>query len=180
MPGYYTYLISSLPMLHFGIKPPFSFEKCLQICHGIISDADIILLKTASRTGEDVYESAQAEDMPLAEKRWRAFDTALRNELVKVRAARKRLDPLKYLRQGGYTDPSIAHIAIGAHRDPSILEAERMLDQERWRVLEELAMGHYFDIDALIVYAHKLLILERWENIRSADKSHALEEVLGR
>ncbi|MEA3305256.1 MAG: DUF2764 family protein [Candidatus Omnitrophota bacterium] len=176
MPGYYTYLISSLPMLHFGMKPPFSFEKFLRICRGIIPGSDIHILETVSRAGEYACESAQpqaqpqAGDIPLAEKRWRTFDTALRNELVKIRAARKGLDPLKYIRRDGYADPSITHIAINVHRNLSILEAERTLDQERWRVLDELATGHYFDIDSLIVYAHKLLILERWESIRGVDK----------
>ena len=39
-------------------------------------------------------------------------------------------------------------------------------------------MGHYFDIDFLITYALKLLILERWENMRALDKERALEDLL--
>ena len=44
--------------------------------------------------------------------------------------------------------------------------------------MDELATGHYFDLDFLISYALKLLILERWERINSADKPRLLEEVL--
>jgi len=143
-------------MLNFGMKPPFSFEQFLQICQRVIPESDIGILKQASIT----------------------FDTVLRNELTKIRAARKRVDPLKYLRGDEYADPSVTRIALNAYRNPSILEAERMLDQERWHVLEEGACGHYFDIDFLIVYAHKILILERWEKIHTADKTQRLEEVL--
>ena len=147
-------------MLHFGTKPPFPFDKFCQLCEGLMPDKDIDILKKASTPGE--YN----------------FDRALRNELVKIRAAHKKLDPLKYLRDNGDTDPSITHIALHAYRTPSILEAEKILDQARWRFLDDLAIGHYFDIDYLIVYANQLLILERWERINTLDRVKALEEVL--
>lgn len=173
MSGYYTYLVSSLPMLHFGTKPPFSFGKFLEICRGLISASDIDTLKIST-----IIEGGVDEKINPTLKKWHAFDTSLRNELVKIRALRKRLEPLKYIREGGYTDPSVAHIALHAYRSPSILEAEKILDQERWRFLEELAIGHYFDIEFLMVYANKLLILQRWEEINTLDKTRALEELL--
>ena len=171
--SYYTYLISSLPMLHFGMKPPFSFEKFLQICQDVVSDSDVNQIRTASICGEYPQQSSQ-----VTLKRWQDFDAALRNELVKIRAARRRVDPLKYLRRSEYVDFSLTHLAINAYRNPSLMEAEGMLDQQRWRFLDELAAGHYFDLDFLIVYALKILILERWERIRSADGAQMLEEVL--
>lgn len=173
MPSYYIYLIASLPMLHFEIKPPFSFEQFLSICQEKISPSDFVILSTLSLTGE--YAETRIETL----RKWSAFETALRNELVRIRAARKRIDPVKYLREDGFTDPAIARIATGAYRNLDLLEAQRLLDIERWRKLDELAVGHYFDIDFLIVYAHKLLILERWERIEAADRPKVLEEVLG-
>lgn len=166
MPGYYTYLISSLPMLHFGLKAPVSFEEFLRVCSPLLSKSDMDILKKSSITGEYDYREAQP-----ALAKWRAFDTALRNELVRIRASRKHVDSTRYIRTDGYADASVAHMAINAYRSPSILEAERMLDQERWKFLEELAIGHYFDVDALVVYAHKLLMLERWEKVRDAEVS---------
>ena len=171
MPSYYTYFISSLPMLYFGAKSPLSSERFFNMCENVISESDIDILKRSCSL-EDT-----CGDVHPTWKKWRAFDIALRNELVKIRAARKHKDPLKYMRQDGYTDPSIAHIAIHAHRAPSIIEAERILDEERWRMLDELSAGHHFDIDFLIVYANKLAILERWDRINSADTSSELEKV---
>ena len=123
-------------------------------------------------------------DYPFAEvklstlHKWRIFDTALRNELVKIRAARLGRDQENYLRCDGYTEPAISRIAMNAHRNPSILEAERMLDEERWHLLDELSLGHYFDLDLLVIYAIKLLILERWQRIRAADSAGEIEAVL--
>lgn len=171
MPDFYVYLISSLPMLHFGIKPPFTFTRFLEACQDKIPESDADIIK--SLTGGYASELSCP-----ALKRWRNFDTALRNELVKIRASRKHVDYLKYIRGDEYIEPYIAHIAMSAHRTHSILEAERLLDRERWLILDELAAGHYFDLDFLIAYALKLLILERWERINSADKPRLLEEVL--
>jgi hypothetical protein len=160
-------------MLHFGMKPPFSFEKFLQVCRELIPENDIKILKTLSTSGGYADRTHQ----PTLE-RWRAFEAALRNELVKLRAARKHSDPLRYLRPGATFESSVAHIAVNAYREPSILEAERLLDRQRWNKLDELSIGHYFDFDSLIVFGLKLLILLRWERINTADKSQALEKVL--
>lgn len=47
---------------------------------------------------------------------------------------------------------------------------EKILDEARWQVLDDLGFGHYFDMDSLILYAYKLKILERWEKIYTQDK----------
>ena len=175
MPSYYPYLLSSLPMLSFGMKAPLTIEKLLAQCKGIIPDEDIGTVRLAL-----------APEGPLCAKekngtlrRWRSFDTMVRNELVKIRAPRRKIEESKYLRQDGCPESLYAaHIAVNAYRKPSILEAERSLDLERWRELDELSLGHYFDIDALIVYAYKLKILQKWAKIQSADKRRSLEDAL--
>lgn len=164
MSGYYTYLISSLPVLHFGAKPPFSIEKLFSICAGLISPEDIEALKSSLKdegTG-----------------RYHDFETPLRNELVKIRAHRKHLDAAKFLREDGYAGQWVSHIAAGACRNPSVIDAERALDLDRWRFLDELSAGHYFDIEILMIYARKLSILEKWERVRTADANKLLEETL--
>ena len=98
--------------------------------------------------------------------------------MAKVRAARKHTDVTKYLRHERYIEPPIAHLAMNAYRSPSPLEGERILDEARWQKLEELSFGHYFDLEFLLIYALKLLILERWERIYAADKISLLEETL--
>lgn len=175
MPSFYTYLISSLPMLVFGMKPPMTTERLLTSCRGLIPDEDIATVRSALDAGAGICLTAGNETL----RRWAAFETMVRNELVKIRASRQRIDPAKYLRHDGCPESLYAgHIAINAYRKPSILEAERSLDLERWHELDELAFGHYFDIDTLIVYANKLKILEKWEKVQTAEKRRLLEEAL--
>ena len=169
MPNYYTYLVSSLPALGFDIKPPISFEHFLKTCEDLIPEKDLNIIKTTPKTAQSIHGFPQPTF-----KKWHTFDIALRNELVKIRAARRHADASRYLRADGYADPSITHIALNAYRSTSLLEGEMILDQERWRVLDELALGHYFDIDFLITYALKLLMLGRWEKIRTSDNKGRL------
>lgn len=176
MTNYYTYLIASLPYLQFGLRPPFSFEQFISLCARHIPETDIEILNAIpSIVEKTVYEGAQP-----SLSRWHRHETILRNEWVKIRASHKHLDPLKYLRGEAAIDLYLMHLVMSAHRSPSILETEKILDEERWRFLDELTFGHYFDLDVLIIYALKLLILERWEKINTADKVKVLEETLHR
>ena len=160
-------------MLHFGAHPPFSFEKFLLMCERLIPEEDMEVLKGISISGEHTGVSSNR-----TLKDWRSFDTSLRNELVRIRAARKKIDPLKYIRQGRYPQAHIAHVAMNAQRNPSPIESERILDLERWRALDEFLLGHYFNMDALIVYGLKLLISEKWADINSANRAATLDAAL--
>lgn len=173
MDAYYTYFIATLPTLLFGNKAPFSFENFIALSARYLPEKDLDLLKVIPSLEVSFYEGRQQTLM-----RWQDFDTRLRNELAKIRASRKHIDPLTYCRRYTHTDTYLAHNVAHIHRIPSPLEAERLIDQERWRFLDELASVHYFDIDALIVYGLKLHILERWDKIYTADKSAMLEEIL--
>jgi hypothetical protein len=173
MASSYPYLISSLPMLHFGARPPYSFEEFLEACRDLIPDQDLAVVSLCA--GEPFLEKDIRQETL---KAWAAFETGLRNELVKIRASRKKAEPAKYLRSGGSEETALYHTAMNSHRILSLIESEKFLDQERWHKLDELSFGHYFDLDALIVYALKLRLLLRWENIAGADKPRILDRVL--
>lgn len=158
-------------MLHFQGKPPFSFEKFLNKCQDLIPQKDMELI-----SGLHLTEMAQQKNETI--KRLAGFEILLRNELVKLRAVRKKVPPEKYLRPDGYAGASVYHVAVAAQRNPSSLEAERMLDRARWDFLDELSTDHYFDLDLLVIYGLKLLILERWEKIDKADKQSLLDNLI--
>jgi hypothetical protein len=162
--------------LVFGAKAPFSFEDLLSWCGDLISIEDMTIIRSIR---SPLFSCLNVRNPTL--QKWITFEVMLRNELVKVRALRKKLDPAKYMRMDGYPESVYAaHIAINAYRRPSLLDAERTFDQERWRYLDELSIGHYFDLDTLIIYACKLKILEKWDMIESADRDKMLEEALAR
>lgn len=175
MAEFYPYLIASLPTLHFGMKPPFSFEQFLETCYRFIPDKDYRVLSSLPQP--DHYSEKYKKQKSI--ERWIQFDTALRNEMVKSRAGRRHIDAASYLRPDTYTGPSLSPVVAAAELSPVVLEGEKILDQKRWNMLDELAISHYFDLDALIIYAYKLLILHRWEKIRSADAPALLLETFG-
>ena len=174
MPDLYPYVVSSLPMLHFGMKPPFSTERFLEMCHTFIPEEDYRLLSTVPEPGEYPVQGRSHR----AIRRWVGFDTALRNDLVRVRAGRFRREPGPDLRPEGDRDATLAPAVMAAALQASPLEAERALDELRWKALEELAKGHPFELDTLVAYACQLRILQRWEHIRSADRAALLGQVL--
>ncbi|MCX5669367.1 MAG: DUF2764 family protein [Candidatus Omnitrophica bacterium] len=174
MSAYYTYLISSLPMLNFFARAPFSLEDFFTKCKNLIPEKEFEILRSVC--GQDSYSLGIQNIDSL--RQWANFEIALRNELVRARAGRKKIDPLKFLRFPDSAQAEISHLAMIAYRSTSILEAEKVLDQGRWNFLEALSFGHYFDFDCLLVYGLKLKILERWEKIQKADKEHLLNAVV--
>ena len=173
MPDQYIYLLASLPMLQFDEKPSFGYDRFLELCRGLVAEEEMRLLELIATDGIFDYAGPCK-----AVRRWRDFETMLRNELVKIRASRKHVDPEAYLRRSGTSDMELNHIAIKAHRAPSILESEKILDRARWTALDDLAAGHYFDLDCLVAYAGKLLIAAKRQKVKDADKPAALEAAL--
>ena len=170
---YYVYLISSLPMLHFGARPPFSYARFIAACEGLIPLGETDALRALNLAVQDAVSVGR----PIL-KKWREFDTALRNEMVKIRASRRKIDPSKHLRADGYTEARLHQAVLQAYRNPSPIDGEKALDQEKWHYLDDLSLGHYFDFDALVIYGLKLLVLEKWEKIRSADGTALAEEAI--
>jgi Protein of unknown function (DUF2764) len=170
MVNFYPYLISSLPMLVFSAPPPFSFAEFIERCAELIPQDDLEALRSLS------VEEPSGSLNPVIRK-WLRFNITLKNELVKVRAARKRVSAEDYLRPDGYAEPSFYYLALAAHRNLCPLEGEKILDIARWNFLDELSFGHYFDLDLVIIYAYKLLILERWEKINTADREALLSSI---
>jgi len=174
MPAYYTYLISSLPLLNFTAKAPFSLEDFFSKCKNLILQKEFEILCSVCQ--QDLYVLTAQSTNSL--KQWVNFETVLRNELVRARAGRKKVDPLKFLRFPDSPQVEISHLAMAAYRSTSILEAEKILDQARWNFLDALGFAHYFDFDYLLIYGLKLKILERWDIIQKVDKEHLLSTVV--
>lgn len=173
MKSYYYYLISSLPMLQFGMKSPIAYSDFLECCETQLTGHDMDIIKRALITPPETKE-----DKSPALREWKEFDTLLRNELTRSRAAKRAKDPLHYIRGEDTHDPFIAQFSHWAIGQESLLEAELYLDRARWEKIDELSKGHYFDIDFLIAYSLKLQILERWNNINSGSPTQALQELL--
>ena len=108
---------------------------------------------------------------------WIDFNERLRNELAWFRAERASVDPLLHAQGEKSKDPHILGIIQHISQEPNLLMAERFLDQIRWKFLEELTFGQYFNKELVIIYTLKLKILARYEEIYSDKGKEQFEEL---
>jgi hypothetical protein len=152
--GYY-YLVASLPHLSLRAAPPLTTGQFLRRCAAQVSPTHYRILAEV-----ELFQARPAETGLALLDRWYDRECALRNALAVVRAQRLGVEAAAHLRHFRH-DHSLAEIARHLLALDSPLAADEELDRLRWRFLEELAFGHYFDLETLVVYRLKLRILER-------------------
>ena len=162
MSNKYYYLIASLPLLEFGMKPPLSSEDFLTECKKLLALQDYALVKKVLEPG-DLTRPSNNKFL----SQWMNFIQNFRNELAWIRSTEANKDPANYIRGQRIDDPNIVDLLAPAVEAEDPLSAEKLLDSARWQNLDELSQWHYFDLELLIVYAIKLKILERYQEIES-------------
>lgn len=141
----YYYLVSQLPFLSLDKRPTLSSRDFLEEARKWLSSKDFNCLVEASL---DVFN--ENASMPLSLVSYKAFERSLRQSLA-------------YLRKVDVIQPDFQQV----EKIKNILEAANPLEKEkklifmRWEYIEELELGHFFDIDFLILYYIKLQLLER-------------------
>lgn len=161
----YFYAVSTLPLLSFEQEQVPSSAEFLEMCRAHMTPEDFELLSSARLVpgGNPVEMSLEFETMLdglSTVNHWLTWESRLRDELVRLRAQKLEVEASRYLSDASYVGGAYdtAREALGA---ASPLAAEEILDRARWRYLDELEAGHFFDIVKLIVYYIKLQILER-------------------
>ena len=172
MSGGYYFLVASLPHLKFGAAPPLTREQFLDRCAGQVSAAQDRML-----AGVQLFQTRPAKTGLALLDRWHEHERALRNALVIERAKRLGVTAAGHLRDF-QPDPRLAKIARQLLALDSPLAADEELDRARWRLLEDLAFGHYFDLETLVVYLLKLRILERRACFDAAAGAALLDRLL--
>ncbi len=158
MANQYYYTVSSLPMLFFDSEKFMTQEEFFECCETTVSEKDFNTLKSAAvLPGENPGNN-------IVLSKWNSWENSLRDELVKLRAAKKGIDADKYV-SGNAGESGVSELARDVFNASSPLEAETILDKGRWEYLEMLESGHIFDLGKLIIYYLQLQILERKSQI---------------
>ena len=156
----YYYAVAALPMLFPDSDVFPAQQEFLEHCAAWLSDSDYLALSQAS-----LHPSFTLSGRSSVLGRWYAVEKALRNELVRARAPKLHVDEEKYLSDDEpptwVSSSDIESKASEAINQANPLRAEQLLDEYRWHILDELEVGHYFDVDKLIVYYLKLQMLLR-------------------
>lgn len=120
-------------------------ESFLEECGKWLSPRDMEEL--GALDGEEETESASA-----VLKAWQEFNMSLKKDLASFREERKK---------GNEKKPGFLAGKVLEQANP--LEMELYLEKAKWDFLENLEVGHFFDIGKLAVYYLKLGILVRLE-----------------
>lgn len=172
MSGGDYYLVASLPHLKFGAAPRLTPGEFLRRCAAQISPAHYRILAEV-----ELFQAQPAKTGLALLDRWHDRERTLRNALAVVRAKRLGVTAAGHLRDFR-PDPRLAEIARHLLALDSPLAADEDLDRVRWRFLEDLAFGHHFDLETLVVYLLKLRILERRARFDPAVGAALLDRML--
>ncbi|MDC7218508.1 MAG: DUF2764 family protein [Spirochaetales bacterium] len=155
----YYYTSATLPMLFYDNALPVKREDFLEICSRTLKESDFQAVEACTIT---VDEEAELSGFA---GRYRAWEIALRNALVKVRAKEQGLDEREFQRDGG-DGFGVDDIASSAIKIDSPLEAEHFLNKARWSYVDEMVSGHIMDLEFLQGYYLQLQIMERKESFQ--------------
>lgn len=104
-------------------------------------------------------------------REWVSYEVGLRNALVRARAKALGLDASGYVvAEDLATGEEMYEGVIGEWSSaPDPLAGLRVLDRARWAWLKRHERWYSFDVDELVAYAVRLMLVCRWERIRKAE-----------
>ncbi|QEN07715.1 DUF2764 family protein [Oceanispirochaeta crateris] len=152
--GQFYYTVASLPMLKYDEPVDLKHSDYLEDCHKWLKPSEWDILKSSLINPETDME------FPGIAEEYRKWEISLRNELVALRSSALGLEADEYTRKGDrFADT--ASLAAAAFKEESPLIAENTLNKGRWEYIESLKVGHFFDLEFLVLYSLQLQIIER-------------------
>ena len=157
----YYYFVASLPGLSYETERSIPPDEFLEMAGAYLTQGDLEAVRRAR-----IDAPVELEEGPGVVVSWQRFERGLRNELVRQRALKKGADSAEYIRRDAAGDDDTQRIGLAeaareAYGEESPLTGEASLNRLRWAYLEGLEVGHFFDLERLIVYYLKLQILAR-------------------
>jgi hypothetical protein len=149
----YYYLISSLPSLRWGESSGITLAQFMELCRHHLNSKDLARLEalTLRPDGKIVFPKHSTA------LTWREWDAELRHSMAEKRSQ----DKAAHRSQCQPSQENKLNVAeIYNHKNPAA--REQALDGIRWKRIEELEFGHYFDLNRLYLYKFKLLLQEKW------------------
>lgn len=168
----YYYVTTSLPSLSLSEELPIRKDDFLANCEKYLKKTDFNILESVS------LFDVEKDEAPLdTVKRFFGWERGIRNALVRLRAEGLGLEPDEFVR-GEIVDHSQTLLAEKVFNADSPLVAEGILNKARWRYLDELEFGHYFDIERLVIFFIKLQIVERISSFDAEEGKERLNAVV--
>jgi len=167
----YYYLGATLPMLFLDTAPAMSLDQFLDECGRHLSPVDAIALR-------ELLEPENDDTRTAFTRRWRIKENMVRNAAARSRATAGGTSADASLEGSMDVDPFIEQAVSDAFMKTNPLLRERALDELRWALIDE-AIGHdSFAIDALLGYALKLKLVERWAGMDHSRAAERLQQIV--
>lgn len=166
----YWYLVASLPTVRIGETPAMSTEEFRAACTGHLSADELAAVNAVLENREPpAVEPAPA---------WWNGEVQLRDAVVRVRAKNRGTDAARFLRPHGGFSVSIEKAVTDAFTRPNPLEQEMDLDRARWGLADELALTDPFGFPAVLAFAVKVRIAERWAAMDEKTGTENVEQLI--
>ncbi|MBC8207387.1 MAG: DUF2764 family protein [Kiritimatiellales bacterium] len=165
------YLVSSLPYLRFGDKPPMSAKAFRAACVGWVADDERVVIDAALENREPEAGVSPAE-------LWWNGEVQLRDAVVRVRAKNRGTDASRFIQPHDGFSVTIEKMVTDAFTRPDPMEQEMELDRARWSLVDELAVGDLFGFAAVLAFAVKVRIAERWAGLDEEAGKEKVEELI--
>ncbi len=158
----YYYTVAALPVVYLEQTPFFTIDSFLDHCSSFMSPRDILYLRSAGVDDNDAIEVPG--DSLLA--RWTQFTQTLAIQGATLRAQTLGWDvDLPEIA----IDPVIGERVRAILAEDTPLKTETALLRIQWTFLDELAVGRYFDREAITVYFLKLQLSLRYQRLVDAE-----------
>ena len=191
----YYYLVASLPALFLDEELPIKTAEFLAVCdrwlntddardihclmdnHSASAKASGFAKATPDTTPDTTADRLECIKGACANQ-WLARETEIRNTIGRLRAAKVRVDAEPFLRPCRELDLYTEKAVAEAMSKLQPLERELDLDRLRWSLLEDLPRFDPFGLPAVIAYALKLKLVERWSALTVEKGRTVVEEYL--
>ena len=167
----YYYLTASLPGIEMEGPLPFSVADFRGMCVSVLEERDLLEL-------DCVLEGRMEDGCSAFCREFTAAETQLRNALVRVRAGHRKIEGKSWLRDHAGYSLVVEKAVTDAYAKSNPLERELVLDRHRWKVLEELALADSFGLPAVLSFAARLKLVERWAESTDEKGQARLGELL--
>ncbi|OGV32056.1 MAG: hypothetical protein A2020_14120 [Lentisphaerae bacterium GWF2_45_14] len=172
--GQYYYLISSLPMIRQDEVPGISIESFLEECAKWLDENEMGIINGLSLVPGVTEEAFKVESL----ESWTEWEDCLRNRLARQRGHKLNRDVEAVCRHENDWFSEVDRAAQDFSGASNPLSREKMLDDLRWKKLEDLECGHIFDFDRLCVYKLKLMLRLKWSDRKKEPGEKNFSELL--
>jgi len=166
----YWYLISSLPTLRIGEKPPMGAEVFRAACMGWLSEEELEIIDAVLENREPIMTGCVSA--------WWNGEVQLRDAIVRVRAKNRNTDASPFIQPHDGFSATIEKMVTDAFTRPDPMEQEMELDRARWSLIEELTVAAPFSFAAILAFAVKVRIAERWAGMDDETGKEKVEELI--